>query len=792
MKFKPVKLAPALIALGVITLCCVLSILRLDLFERFEKITYDWRVREALRFPAPAATNLAFVYIDDASIAYVKTNHLPHPQENIAELGYRYGLYWPRQVYGRLVEELATEKAKSVGLDVIFADRRPDLGFVEMADGTRLESDDFFGLEMRRASNVVLAATSDVIPPPSFSTNAMALGHINTDKITDKDADGILRRAKAFDTHRKWHFAFQKVEDDPEYGVDLSKGRIESNHVILPRSNGDDIVVPLDSDGNFDPASLWSNLPKSLAAKAKPFTQERIWHMGIVLAAHQLNLDLGNADVDLAAGRITLRGTNGLERIIPVDRNGYFYIDWRLKPNDPRLTQAPIENLLLQDAKRLRGETNNLKNRFAGKLVVVGSVATGNDLRDEGATPLEPDTFLVSEHWNVANSVITGRFIQRSSVAVDCLIIIIAGLATALLIWNLPIRLGTSLALVLAAGYIATATLVYIYLRYWLPLVLPLMGGFLVMYALLVAWRVLFEQAEQRRVKSVFSRMVSTNVMHEVLQAETLSLGGARRQVTILFADVRGFTEFTDKSQDQAAAYIAQNKLSQEQADVYYDEQARETLNTVNTYLALVADQVKKHDGTLDKYIGDCVMAFWGAPTTQDNQALCCVRAAIDAQRAVFDLNKQRVQENQKRELENMQRASCALAPRPMLPILLLGSGINTGLATAGLMGSEQDRFNYTVFGREVNLASRLESLSGRGRILIGETTYKCLQRDDPALAATCTALPELQKLKGFGAAVKVYEVPWRLPGSDPFDEEFASRIFGDTASTNFLKKENL
>ena len=108
-------------------------------------------------------------------------------------------------------------------------------------------------------------------------------------------------------------------------------------------------------------------------------------------------------------------------------------------------------------------------------------------------------------------------------------------------------------------------------------------------------------------------------------------------------------------------------------------------------------------------------------------------------------------------------------------------------------MGSEQHQFNYTVFGREVNLASRLESLSGRGRILVSEWTYKCLQRDDPTLAATCVALPDLQKLKGFGAAVKVYEVPWRLPGSSPFDEEFATRIFGDaSSSTNIIKKDNL
>ena len=787
MKFKPVKLAPALIAVGVILAFCVLRVLRLDLFERMERITYDWRVRQAMRFPADTATNLAFVYIDDASIAYVKTNHLPKSYD--AEIGYRFGLYWPRQVYGRLVEELSAQKATVVGLDVIFGELRHDHPSVQIADGTQMESDDFFGLQMRRAGNVIIADTRDVFPPPVFATNALALGDINT----DKDPDGVLRRAKAFRTYRKWSFVFEQIAANPTLGVDLNKVRLEPKQLVLVRSNLDDIKIPLDDDGNFELSALLKKIPGGMAPKAKPFTDERIWHMGIVLAAREMGLDLNKADVNLAAGRIVLRGTNGLERTIPVDENGYFYVDWRLKPNDSRLTQAPIENLLLQDHQRLVGETNGLTNRFAGKLVVVGSIATGNDLRDEGATPLDPATFLVSKHWNVANSIITGNFIRRSSLALDLLILIITGVVTGLMIWNLPVRLGTGLVLLFDAMYIGLATTLYIQNRYWLPFVLPLFGTSALTYVLLVAWRVLFEQAEQRRVKSVFSRMVSPNVMHEVLQAETLALGGARREVTVLFADVRGFTEFTDKSQDKAEAYIAANKLSPEAAEAYFDEQARETLNTVNTYLALVADQVKNHDGTLDKYIGDCVMAFWGAPTVMEKQALCCVRAAIDAQRSVFALNKRRVEENQKRELENMARASAGLTPKPMMPILLLGTGINTGLATAGLMGSEQHQFNYTVFGREVNLASRLESLSGRGRILISEATYKGLLRDDKELAATCVALPDPQKLKGFGAAVKVYEVPWRIPGSDPFDEEFATRIFGDaTQSTNFIKRENL
>lgn len=785
MKLKPVKLAPALIAVGVIVLFCVLQVLHLDLFERLEKITFDWRVRQALRFPAPVATNLAFVYIDDASIKYLNTNH--KPGTNTAELGYRYALYWPRMVYGRLVEELAAEHAKVVGLDVIFGERRAENVSVAMANGSRMESDEFFALQIKLASNVVIAVNRDVFPALLFATNAMALGDIST----DKDKDGILRRVETFRVYHRWHPVFEKIAADPEYGVDLTRFRLEPGQLVLLRSNVEDIKVPLDSDGDFDLADL-SAVPPGMARKAKPFVEQRVWHMGIVLAAQELKLDLDHADVDLPHGRITLRGANGMERIIPVDEDGYFYVDWRLRPNDPHLTQAPIQHVLLQDTKRLNGKTNGLVDLFAGKLVVVGSIATGNDLRDEGATPLSEIAFLVSKHWNVANSILTGRFIHRSSLLVDLLIIILSGIVTALLVWNVPVRPASALVLIIAIAYIAIATALYINDRYWIPIVLPLVGAFVMMYAALVSWRVIFEQAEKRRVKSVFSRMVSPNIMNEVLEAETLALGGARREVTVLFSDVRGFTEFTDKSQDKAAAYIAEHKLSEAAAEAYYDEQARETLHTVNTYLALVADQVKKHDGTLDKYIGDCVMAFWGAPTPTEKQALCCVRAAVDAQREVFALNRKRVEVNEKRELENMARASAGLPPKPLLPILLVGTGINTGLATAGLMGSEQHQFNYTVFGREVNLASRLESLSGRGRILISERTYECLQRDDPTLAATCVALPDPQKLKGFGSAVKVYEVPWRLPGSSPFDEEFATRIFGDSTSTNIIKKENL
>jgi len=448
-----------------------------------------------------------------------------------------------------------------------------------------------------------------------------------------------------------------------------------------------------------------------------------------------------------------------------VDAGGFFYIDWRLTPHDPKLLCAPIERLLWQDKNRLLGQTNGLSDAFRGKLVVVGSTAQGNDLTDRGATPLEKDTFLVSKHWNVASSVITGRFIRRASLPMEFGLIILLGALTAFLTWQLRAFSATGGTLLLMLAYVALAFLAFVLFRYWLPLVFPIAGAMLVEHVSLVTYRVVFEEREQRRVKSVFSKIVSPDVVNELLRAEKLSLGGARCEVTVFFADVRGFTTFTDETQERVAEFIRMHHLDPAAADKCFEESARETLHTVNLYLATVADAVKNHGGTLDKYIGDCVMAFWNAPAANEKHALACVRAAIEAQRAIHGLNQNRLAQNASREIENRARLSAGLPPKPLLTALQLGTGINTGLVTVGLMGSDAHILNYTIFGREVNLASRLEGVSGSGRIIISDTTYHHLLRHDPALASTCAEMFPVT-VKGIRAAVRIYEVPWQVPAS--------------------------
>jgi class 3 adenylate cyclase len=775
VKLKPLKRAPVLLALAVLALVCGLRLAGLDFFERLERMTYDLRAQTALHFPAPAATNLAFVSIGESSIAAVKNG----------SVGFHFGLYWPREVYGRLVAELSDQGAKSVALDVLFNELRSDHPPVQMADGSLVENDDYFARQMRRTGNVILADASDASLPGLFATNALALGDI----ATVKDSDGVLRRVRAFRDYRHWHPLFQKAVD--EYGLDLANARFAPGKIILPQTGTTNSVeVPVDAENNFALTNfVGDRLPPGLPPTAGAFTDQRVWQMGIVLAAQELKLDLQNADVDLPGGKIVLRGAGGVGRTIPVDRDGYFYIDWRLTPNDPRLARTPVENLLLQSYRRLNGDTNGLTDDLRGKLVIVGSTAQGNDLTDRGATPLDRDTFLVGKYWNIANSVITGQFIRRASLPVELALIVLLGALTAFLTWQLRAFSALGGSLLLAGIYILIAIFVFVEFRFWLPIVFPVGGAILMEHVILATYRILFEEGQKRHVKSVFSKIVSPDIVNELLQAEKISLGGSRQEITVWFADVRGFTEFTDQSQAKVLEYIRAHNLSGAEAGDAINEEARETLATVNLYLGAVAGTIKRHNGTLDKYIGDCAMAFWNAPVPNAKHAAACVRAAIDAQRTIYETNLKRVAENHKRELENIMLHG-GTRPKSRLPILTLGSGINTGMATVGLMGSNEHLLNYTVFGREVNLASRLEAVSGRSRIIISEATYGHLLRDDPELAATCVALPPV-KVRGIVAEVKIYEVPWRPPGASPFDEELSAVTPGEgTSFTGIIQRE--
>jgi class 3 adenylate cyclase/CHASE2 domain-containing sensor protein len=758
VKLKTLKRAPIYIAAGVAGVVCLVQVLHLDFFERLEDMTYDWRVRLAVKHSPQVSTNLGFVSISDQTIELVNKGMLERP----------YGLYWPRHVYGRVASELAAQGAKAVAFDVLFPDLRPDHVALTISANGEVSPDDDFAAKIRDAGNVILAAEKSTEPPKLFRTNALSLGDIT---VMTNELDGVLRRTWAFRIYRKWHPAFQQVESDPDYVVDLANVRIEPDKVVLLRPAGlAPIEIPL-TNGMFDLKDFTDRIPRGMERFNKPFTDERVWDMGIVLAAQALKLDLDNADVDLKRGRIILHGAGGVTRVIPVDKDGYFYINWSLTAEDSRLEVEPFEGLLAQYQRRVFSSTNEMVNMYADrykadwkdKLVVIGSEAIGNDLTDRGPTPLSPNTILISKHWNVANSILTGRFVTRTSLATDLMLILAMSLVSLVVTYSFRSYIASGLVLLTCLAYVLLAMQAYDHFRYWLPMVLPLGGGLLTLHACMLVYLVFFEQVERHRLKAVFTKMVSPDVVNEVLKTEKLPLSGARRNVTVLFADIRGFTEMTDVNLERAAEFVKGKNLTGDAAEAVFEGQSRETLATVNLYLKVIAETVLKHSGTVDKFIGDCVMAFWGAPIPNPKHALACVRAAIDAQRAIYRLNLEREAENRRREEENVKLVAVGQPLLQPLPVLSIGSGVNTGVVTVGLMGSDE-RVNYTVFGRDVNLASRLESYSGRGRIIISEATLAEIIQDDPSLALSCVELPAVH-LKGFRTAIPVYEVPWREAG---------------------------
>ncbi|MBI3987336.1 MAG: HAMP domain-containing protein [Lentisphaerae bacterium] len=214
---------------------------------------------------------------------------------------------------------------------------------------------------------------------------------------------------------------------------------------------------------------------------------------------------------------------------------------------------------------------------------------------------------------------------------------------------------------------------------------------------------------EREWMKATFARYVSQHVAEKILKnRDTLVFKGELRRVTILFVDIRGFTSLAETLKPA------------------------ELLTLLNEYFAMMIDVIFKHDGTLDKFVGDQIMAVYGAPLDQDQPALRAVCTAMDMQAGV--------------ELINTKRSLRGL------PGVGIGIGINTGDVVAGNIGSEK-RMEYTVIGDEVNLAQRIEAISQKGQVLVSESTYRAVEKQVDVLP-----LPET-KVKGRKNPVSIYSV---------------------------------
>jgi adenylate cyclase len=320
-----------------------------------------------------------------------------------------------------------------------------------------------------------------------------------------------------------------------------------------------------------------------------------------------------------------------------------------------------------------------LAGTFKDKLVLVGATATG--IGDLKTTPYGGTNYPgVEIHANVIDNILNQRFMQRGQrqFEMDTLLIFLFG-----------IPLGIALALVSPrfmwfglALLIPFGTLNYFAFNrgWWLNFIIP--AGTLAANVLLVSlYRALIEEKEKRKVRSAFGQYVSPEVVRRLLVDPRL-VDPRKTEITVMFSDIRGFTTISEKLDAQELALF------------------------LNSYLSDMSKIVLDTSGTLDKYIGDAVMAFWGAPIEDELHAVEACNAALRMMRRV-------------REMQKVWEAE----GKPKLDI---GIGLNSGVASVGNMGSEL-RYGYTALGDAVNLSSRLEGLNKDygTHILVNESTYK-------------------------------------------------------------------
>jgi adenylate cyclase len=348
---------------------------------------------------------------------------------------------------------------------------------------------------------------------------------------------------------------------------------------------------------------------------------------------------------------------------LPTDHNGQLWVHFARR--DPSIYVSAVDVL----------EGRVAPEMIARKLVLIGTSAVG--LLDVKTTPIDPVMPGVEIHAQVLESALTRAVLSQPNYGI--VIEFCAAMALGILVIAFAPLFGP-VTLVVVGGLFATllaGTSWYFYAQHRLLIdfTYPLLSTTAI-YLTLIFSSFVREQAQRRQIRSAFGQYLSPALVEQLAQSpEKLVLGGEEREMTIMFSDVRGFTTISESYK--------------------HDPQGLTTL--MNRFLTPLTNAILARKGTIDKYMGDAIMAFWNAPLDDKEHQLNACEAAVDMLERIDQLNMQR-------ELEAKEGGHVYIP-------LNVGVGLNTGVCVVGNMGSDL-RFDYSVLGDSVNLASRLEGQS--------------------------------------------------------------------------------
>ncbi|WP_456406462.1 CHASE2 domain-containing protein [Caldithrix abyssi] len=385
---------------------------------------------------------------------------------------------------------------------------------------------------------------------------------------------------------------------------------------------------------------------------------------------------------------------------IPTDEYGNMYINWA----------GPFKTFrYISFYDVLKAEERNLPPEiFKNKIVLLGTSLAGlYDLRN---VPFQRAFPGVEIHANIIYTLINQNFITKMNEKSTLLLLILIGVVLGLILIRTKPLFSVAFSIVLGFLYVIVVTIIFFEQNYWIEIIAPLMT-ILLSFSLIYVYRYITEEKDKRFIRSTFSHFVTKSVVDELLaNPEKIKLGGEKKECTVLFSDVAGFTTISEQLEPE------------------------ELVQLLNEYLTEMTNIVFKYDGMLDKYEGDAIMAVFGAPIERGNHAYQACATALEMQEKLSAM----------REVWKRQNR----------PELYMRIGINTGPMVVGNMGSES-RFDYTVMGDAVNLGARLEPANKiyGTNIMIGEGTVK--KAGDTIIVRPL----DLLRVKGKTEPVWVYEL---------------------------------
>ena len=403
-------------------------------------------------------------------------------------------------------------------------------------------------------------------------------------------------------------------------------------------------------------------------------------------------LDVRKEKIRIVPGKKIILPSESLRRDIqiPIDGNGQMWINYRggircfeglsykdvLKAASVGRGKIPTD----QQKEDIRKVEKKL-DEFSKKLIFVGMTATGSvDLRAIPYSSLYP---MVGVLANVVDNIIEEKFIEETGLLVNIAIFLSIAIILGLILPRLKPLWGGIFVVGILALFIFISIILFRYFLLINPIIYPT-GEIVFVYLAITVYREVTEEKEKKWIKSVFQRYVTTQVVEEILSDPTkLALGGTRKRLTVLFADIRNFTGLSERLPPEVVVEI------------------------LNEFLSVMTDIIFEYRGTLDKFIGDAIMAFFGAPIEQTNHEELAVRTALKMQEEMRQLQK-RWRDRGFKEIG-------------------IGIGINTGEMIVGNIGSSK-LTNYTVIGDHVNLASRLQEIASGNEVIISQETYEAIR----------------------------------------------------------------